>query len=136
MRALTLLVAIAMMHATHALPRQDLAVRQGGDDLSNDSHVFHHMDRNQRTANRDRNRTHGDNAEGSGLYFRQEVARRTTASRVADEGGGRGQAIHAKPRLQPGWLGRWLELRQSRIQYNAHAATTSQSGETGRSGSQ
>ncbi|KAG8214111.1 hypothetical protein J3R82DRAFT_10872 [Butyriboletus roseoflavus] len=76
MRALALLAAIAVMHTTHALPRHDLTVRQGENDLSNDSHVFHHLDRNQRTANRDRNRTHGDSADGSGLYVVKRLPER------------------------------------------------------------
>lgn len=73
MRALALLAAITVMHTALALPRRDLAVRQGEDDLSNDRHVFHHLDRNQRTANRDRERIHRDSAEGSKSYVAKRL---------------------------------------------------------------
>ena len=63
MRVLAFLAAITMIHRIHAIPRQDLAVRQGVNDLSNEKHIFHHLDRNQRTANQDRERV-GD-VEGS-----------------------------------------------------------------------
>lgn len=69
-----LLAAIAMMHTTHALPRQDLTVRQGDNNLSSDSHVFHHLDRNQRTANRNHDHIYGDNGEGSELYVVKRLA--------------------------------------------------------------
>lgn len=84
MRALALLAAIAVIHTTHALPRHDLTVRQGENDLSNDSHVFHHLDRNQRTANRNRNRTHGDSTEGSGLYVVKRLPDRSKREAIVD----------------------------------------------------
>ncbi|KAN0091351.1 hypothetical protein V8E55_004917 [Tylopilus felleus] len=73
MRAFVLLAAITMVHTVHALPRPYLAVHQDGDDLSNQSHIFHHLDRNPLTANRDREHPHR-NAERSG----PSVAKRTT----------------------------------------------------------
>lgn len=77
MRALVLLAAITMMHTVHALPRQDLAVRQ--DDLSNDRHVFHHLDRNPRTANR--NREHADRGKEEGTYVDKRLADRVARER-------------------------------------------------------
>ncbi|KAI9571687.1 hypothetical protein HD554DRAFT_1806642 [Boletus coccyginus] len=74
MRALALLAAITMMHTVHAFPRLDLAVRQGQDDLRNESHIFHHLDRNQRTAHRDRERIYKDGAGGSGLSVVKRVS--------------------------------------------------------------
>ena len=83
--ALTLLAAITMMHMTHALPHPDLAVRQDGNDLSNESHIFHHLDRNQRTANRDRERLHKDDTEGSGLSVAKRVSDRPQRAGMAME---------------------------------------------------
>lgn len=67
MRALVL-AAITMIFTAHALPRPDLAASQGADDLRNTSHIFHHFDRNQRTANRDREPMHEHSTDGPGLY--------------------------------------------------------------------
>ncbi|KAF8444863.1 hypothetical protein L210DRAFT_3531220 [Boletus edulis BED1] len=83
MRTIALLAAITMMHAVHAIPRPDLAVRQDGNDLRNESHIFHHLDRNQRTANRDRERIHSYDAERSGLAVVRRVSERPQRARVA-----------------------------------------------------
>lgn len=85
MRAHALLAAIMMMHTVHALPRPDLAVRQGVNDLSNDRHVFHHLDRNQRTANWDRESVNRDNVEGSpGAYVVKRLADGPQRERLLD----------------------------------------------------
>ncbi|KAF8552188.1 hypothetical protein OG21DRAFT_1511763 [Imleria badia] len=76
MRALALLAAIIMIHTAHAFPRPDLAVRQDGNDLRNESHVFHHFDRNQRTANRDRERIDRNDAERSGVSVVKRVSKK------------------------------------------------------------
>jgi hypothetical protein len=85
MRAISLLAAVTMMHTAHALPRPDLAVRQDGNDLSNESHIFHHLDRNQRTANRDREHLHKDDTEGSGVSVAKRVSDRPQRVGMATE---------------------------------------------------
>ena len=87
MRALAILAAITTMHTVHALPspRPDLAALQDGNDLNNESHIFHHLDRNQRTANRDRERLHEDDTEGSGLSIVKRVSDRAQRAGMATE---------------------------------------------------
>ena len=90
MRAIALVAAITMMHTAHASPRPDLAVRQGVNILSNETHMFHHFDRNQRTADRDRERVLqavNGNEEGSqGAYIVRRVGE-------IPEGGARVRAV-------------------------------------------
>ncbi|KAG9316839.1 hypothetical protein JVU11DRAFT_2908 [Chiua virens] len=85
MRLLALVAAITIMHTAYALPASspDLAVRRGVNDLSNDKHIFHHLDRNQRTANRDRNRVHGDN-EGPGLHVVKRLPDRPQRAKLSE----------------------------------------------------
>lgn len=85
MRPLAFLAAITIMHTVHAIPRPDLTVRQDGNDLRNQSHIFHHLDRNQWTANRDRERERKNDAERSGLPFIKRVSERPQRARVARE---------------------------------------------------
>ncbi|KIJ18532.1 hypothetical protein PAXINDRAFT_8780 [Paxillus involutus ATCC 200175] len=60
-----LIVAITTtMYAVHAMPNSNLAARETVNDLTNERHQFHHFDRNQRTANLDR-----DSIQGSGVHF-------------------------------------------------------------------
>lgn len=85
MRAIALLAAIITIHTAHALPRPDLAVRQDGNDLGNESHVFHHLDRNPRTANQHREPIDGNDAKGSGVSVVKRVLERPQRAEVARE---------------------------------------------------